>query len=283
MDDRAQGNGPNPLRDSRARHIRRRPFTAGLAAAALAELLPDPTVSRDATAAEPVEVDLLTSVALTSALNELAPQFERASGDKLVIGYSLIADIRKRVLNGETADVIMLSRPVMDELRQHNKIVPDSIVNVAGTAVAVAVRAGAAKPDISSVAAFKRTLLAARSVVYADPANGGASGVYFARILERLGIAEQMRAKAVLVPGAQAAEVVARGGAEIGIGQTSEIMPVAGAQLVGPFPAELASTTLFAAGVGTDAKEPDAAKALIRFLSGPVAAPVFREKGFQPG
>jgi molybdate transport system substrate-binding protein len=263
--------------------MKRRALTAGLAAAASAGLLPCLAVSPDATAAAPVEVELLTSVALTSALNELAPQFDRASGDKIVIGYSLIADIRKRILNGETADVIMLSRPVMDELQRQNKIVPGSIVNVAGTAVAVAVRAGAAKPDISSVAAFKRTLLAAKSVVYADPAKGGASGVYFAHVLDRLGIAEQMKPKTVLVPGAQAAEVVAKGGAEIGIGQTSEIMPVAGAQLVGPFPAELASTTLFAAGIGTGAKEPNAAKALIRFLIGPAAARVFTEKGFQPG
>jgi molybdate transport system substrate-binding protein len=263
--------------------MRRRRFTAALAATASAGWLPCLTVSLDATAAEAVEVKLLTSVALTSALNELVPQFEHTSGDKLVIGYSLIADIRKRVLNGETADVIMLSRPVMDELQQQNKIVAGSIVNVAGTAVAMAVRAGAVKPDISSVAAFKRTLLAAKSVVYADPAKGGASGVYFAHVLDRLGIAEQMKPKTVLVPGAQAAEVVAKGGAEIGIGQTSEIMPVAGAQLVGPFPAELASTTLFAAGIGTGAEEPNAAKALIRFLIGPAAARVFTEKGFQPG
>src|SRR5271163_32779 len=173
----------------------RRPFTAGLAVTVSAGLLPCLIVSFDAIAAEAVEVKLLTSVALTSALNELAPQFERTSGDKLAIGYSLIADIRKRVLNGETADVIMLSRPVMDELQQQNKIVPGSVVNVAGTAVAVTVRAGAAKPDISSVAAFKRTLLATKSVVYADPAKGGASGVYFARVLDRLGIAEQMKAK----------------------------------------------------------------------------------------
>lgn len=263
--------------------MKRRPFTTGLAVMASAGLLSFLRVSLDAAVAEAAEVKLLTSVALTSAFSELAPQFEHSSGDKLAVGYSLIADIRKRVLNGETADVIMLSRPVMDELQKHDRIVPGSIVNVAGTAVAVAVRAGTAKPDISSVAAFKRTLLAAKSVVYADPAKGGASGVYFAHVLERLGIAEQMKPKTVLVPGAQAAEIVAKGGAEIGIGQTSEIMPVAGAQLVGPFPAELASTTVFAAGIGVGAKDPSAAEALIRFLTGPVAAPVFREKGFQPG
>jgi molybdate transport system substrate-binding protein len=226
---------------------------------------------------------MLTSVAVTSALNELAPQFERVSGDKLSIGYSLIADIRKRVLNGETADVIMLSRPVMEELQAKDKIVPGSIVNVAGTAVAVAVRAGAPKPDISTIAAFKSTLLAAKSVVYADPAKGGASGVYFAHVLDRLGIAEQMKPKTILVPGAQAAEVVAKGEAELGIGQTSEIMPVTGAQLVGPFPAELANTTMFAAGIGVGSGETKAAHALIQFLTGPAAASVFKGKGFQPG
>jgi molybdate transport system substrate-binding protein len=225
----------------------------------------------------------LTSVAVASALSELAPQFERMSGDKLLIGYSLIADIRKRVLNGETADVIMLSRPVMDELQQHGKIVPGSIANVAGTAVAVAVRAGAPKPDISTVAAFKRALLAAKSVVYADPAKGGASGVYFAHVLDRLGIAGQMKPKTILVPGAQAAEVVAKGEAELGIGQTSEIMPVAGAQLVGPFPTELANTTMFAAGIGIGTSETKAAHGLIQFLTGPIAASVFKGKGFQPG
>jgi molybdate transport system substrate-binding protein len=226
---------------------------------------------------------MLTSVAVTSALNELAPQFERVSGDKLSIGYSLIADIRKRVLNGETADVIMLSRPVMEELQAKDKIVPGSIANVAGTAVAVAVRAGAPKPDISTIAAFKTTLLAAKSVVYADPAKGGASGVYFAHVLDRLGIGEQMKPKAILVPGAQAAEVVAKGEAELGIGQTSEIMPVTGAQLVGPFPAELANTTMFAAGIGVGSGETKAAHALIQFLTGPAAASVFKGKGFQPG
>jgi molybdate transport system substrate-binding protein len=263
--------------------MRRRSFTAGLAATATAGPLLCAKVSLDARAAGAVEIRMLTSVALTSALNELAPHFEHISGDKLVIGYSLIADVRKRVLNGETADVIMLSRPVMDELQQKKKIIPGSIVNVAGTAVAVAVRSGAAQPDISTVAAFKRTLLAAKSVVYADPAKGGASGVYFAHVLQRLGIAAQMKAKTVLVPGAQAAEFVAEGKAELGIGQTSEITPVAGAELVGPFPAELANTTMFAAGIGTGSKETEAANALIRFLTGPAADSVFREKGFQPG
>ena len=229
------------------------------------------------------EVKVLTSVALTSALDELASQFERATGNKLTIGYSLIADIRKRILDGESADVIILSRPVMDELQKQDKFAAGSIVNVAGTAVSVAARAGAPKPDITSVDAFKSSLLAAKSIVYADPAKGGASGVYFARVLDRLGIAEQMKAKTILVPGAQAADVVAKGEAELGVAQASEIVPVAGAQLVGPLPGEYASMTVFTAGIGAGSKALDAAKALIQFLTGPTAAPVFKSKGFEPG
>ncbi len=165
--------------------------------------------------AQAAELRVLTSVALTSALDELAPVFENATGNKVTIGYSLIADVRKRILDGETADVIILSRPVMDELQKQDKFAANSLVNVAGTPVSVAARASAPKPDISSVDAFKHTLLAARSIVYADPAKGGASGVYFARVLDRLGIAEQMKGKTILVPGAQAAEVVARGEAPV--------------------------------------------------------------------
>jgi molybdate transport system substrate-binding protein len=233
--------------------------------------------------AEPVEIKVLTSVALTSTMDELAPQFERATGNKLNIGYSLIADIKKRILAGETADVIILSRPVMDDLQKQDKLAPGTIVNVAGTAVAIAVRTGAPKPDISSADALKRSLLEAKSIVYADPAKGGASGVSFAKVIDRLGIAEQLKSKTILVPGAQAADVVAKGEAEIGVGQTSEIVPVAGAQLVGPLPGDLGSVTAFAAGIGAGSKAPEAAKALIQFLTGPTAAPVFTSKGLQPG
>jgi molybdate transport system substrate-binding protein len=206
-------------------------------------------------------------------LDELAPAFEKATGHKLNIGYSLIADVRRRILDGETADVIILSRPVMDELQTRDKFAANSLVNVAGTPVSVAARIGAPKPDIHSVEAFKHTLLTARSIAYSDPAKGGASGGYFASVLDRLGIAEQMKGKTILVPGAQAAEVVARGEAELGIGQASEIVPIAGAQLVGPLPGELASATIFTARIGAGSKSPEAAKAFIKFLTGPEAAP----------
>jgi len=163
-----------------------------------------------ATAGGAAEIKVLTSVALTSALNQVAPNFEQATGNKLNISYSLIADIRKRMLEGEAADVIILSRPVMDELDKQQKFASGSMTNVAGTPVALAIRAGSPKPDISTVEALKRTLLDAKSIVYADPAKGGASGVYFAHVLNRLGIADQLKSKTILVPGPQAAELLRR-------------------------------------------------------------------------
>jgi molybdate transport system substrate-binding protein len=258
-------------------------FAPGLAVAMVAGLLFSSIAAIEGAVAEPAEVTVLTSVALTSALDELAPQFERTTGNKLKIGYSLIADIKKRIIAGETADVIILSRPAMDDLQKQDKFVPGSIADVVGTPVAVAVRVGAPKPDISSADALKRSLLAAKSIVYADPAKGGASGVHFAHVVDQLGIAEQLKSKTILVPGAQAADTVAKGEAEIGVALTSEIVPVSGAQLVGPLPVELGSMTEFTAGIGASSKAAEAAKSLILFLTGPAAAPVFKSKGLQPG
>ena len=234
-----------------------------------------------ATVGNAAEIKVLSSVALTSALNQIAPNFEQATGNKLNIGYSLIADIRKRMLDGETADVIILARPVMDELDKQEKFTSGSITNIAGTPVALAIRAGTPKPDISNT--LKSTLLAAKLIAYADPAKGGAAGVYFARVVDRLGIADQLKSKTILVPGAQAPELVAKGEAEIGIAQTSEIVPVVGAEGLGPLPGEFASTTAFAAGIGATTKSPEVARSLIQFLTGPVARPVLSAKGFQPG
>jgi molybdate transport system substrate-binding protein len=233
--------------------------------------------------AHAAEVKVLTSVALTAALNELAPVFEKTTGDKLTIVYGLAAEMRKRVLDGESADVIMITRPMMDDLQKQNKLAANSLINVVGTPVALAARAGAPKPDIGTVEAFKRTLLAAKSIVYADPAKGGVSGIVFAHALDRLGIADQMKAKTILVPGAQGPEMVAKGEAELAAAQGSEIVPVTGAQLLGPLPGELASTTVFSAAIGAESKSPAAAKALIEFLTSPQVAPQFKAKGFEPG
>ena len=228
------------------------------------------------------EVKVLTSVALTSVLNELGPTFEKKTGDKVVIEYDLAANLKKRILDGERADVIILTRSMMEDLLKTNKIAADGLVNVAGTPVALAARAGAPKPDIRSVETFKQTLLSARSIVYADPAKGGLSGIVAAKAIERLGIAQQMKGKTILVPGAQTADVVAKGDAELGIAQASEIVPFAGVQLVGPLPSDLGSMTLFTAGIGAESDKVEPAKRLIKFLTGVDAAPTFRAKGFEP-
>jgi molybdate transport system substrate-binding protein len=231
--------------------------------------------------ANAAEIKVLSFVALTSALDELAPVFERTSGNKLVVDYGVAAQLKEQFLAGAAADVLILTRQLMDDLQKQGNVTAGSLTNLGGTAVAVAVRAGAPKPDISSVEAFKRALVSVKSVVYADPAKGGASGVYFSRIVDRLGLTEQLKAKTILVPGAQAAEVVARGEAELGIAQTSEIVPVSGAELLGPFPGEIASVTVFTAGINAGSKMPEANKALIQFLTGPVAASILKSKGFE--
>jgi molybdate transport system substrate-binding protein len=246
-------------------------------AAALAALMLSGAIAHAA------EVKVLTSVALKSVLDELAPVFEKKTGDKLVIDYGLAAELKKRIEGGERADLIILTRAMMEDLLKQNKLTADGLVNIAGTPVAVAARAGAAKPDIRTVEAFKAALLATKSIVYADPAKGGLSGVVAARAIERLGIAEQMKAKTILVPGAQSGDVVAKGEAELGIAQASEIVPVAGAQLVGPLPGELAVMTRFTGGIGAESGSVPAVKALIEFLTGPEAAPSFKAKGFEAG
>ena len=236
-----------------------------------------------ATVGHATEVKVFTSVALTAAFNEISPIFEQKTGHKLVIDYNLAAVQQKRLVDGDRADVIILTRSMMEDLAKEKKLAPGNLVNVAGTPVALAVRAGVPKPDISTVDAFKQTLLSARSISYADPAKGGLSGVVASKAIERLGIAEQMKAKTTLVPGAQSPDLVAKGEVELGIAQASEIVPTAGTQLVGPLPGELGSMTLFTGGVGAETQSAAAAKAFIDFLSGPEAAPHFKSKGFQTG
>jgi molybdate transport system substrate-binding protein len=255
-------------------------YSANVATAiGLAILLPSLTAASAVSAAE---LKVMSTVAMSATLDELKPKFEAATGNKVTIVYSVIADLRKRIQEGETADVMILSRAALDDLQGQGKVVSGSIVNLASSYVAIAVRAGAAKPDVGSVDALTRTLLAAKSIVYADPAKGGASGVYFAKVLDRLGITDQMKSKTILVPGAQAAEVVARGEAEMGVAQASEIVPIAGAQLVGPLPGDLNNVTVFSAGIGPATKDPAAAKAFIEHVTGPVGAGVLKSKGLDP-
>jgi molybdate transport system substrate-binding protein len=235
------------------------------------------------TAGRAAELKVFASVALSSVLNELSPAYEKKTGDKLVITYRVAAELMKRMTDGEAVDVVILTRAMIDDLQKQNKVAAGSAVNIAGTPVSVVAKAGAPKPDISSVESFKQALLTAKSVSYSDPAKGGLSGVVAQRAIERLGIATQMSGKTVLVGGAQAAVAVAKGEAELGIAQASEIVPVAGVQVIGPLPGDLASTTVFAGGIGADSASAESAKALIDFLAGREAAPPFKAHGFEPG
>jgi len=235
-----------------------------------------------APAAHAAEVTVMSTVALTPTLSELTPKYESSTGNKLVIVYSTIADLKKRIEAGETADVMILSRPALDDLQIHGKVTEGSIANVGSSYVAIGVRSGAPQPDISTAEKLRAALLAVKSISYADPAKGGASGVYFAKVLDRLGIADQMKSKTVLVPGAQAGELVAKGEVEMGVAQASEIASVPGAQVVGPLPGDLNNATVFAVGVGSTNRDPAPAKSLIELLTGPTGAAVLKSKGMDP-
>jgi len=235
-----------------------------------------------AIAAHGAELKVMSTVALTPTLEELTPKYENSSGNRLTIVYSTIAELKKRIEAGETADVMILSRPALEDLQTKGQVSPGSIANVGSSYVAIGIRAGAPKPDISTAEKLKEALLATKSISYADPAKGGASGVYFAKVIDRLGIADQMKSKTVLVPGAQAGELVAKGEVEMGVAQASEIAAVPGAQVVGPLPGDLNSAIIFAVGIGSASKDPGAAKSLIELLTGPTGAAVLKSKGMDP-
>jgi len=225
----------------------------------------------------------MATVGAKSVLDELVPAFERASGNKVVMVYDVAAVLKKRVLDGETADLLLLTRSALEDLQKQNKLMPGSLTNVAHTPMSTAVRAGAPKPDISSVEALKRTLLAARSITYPDPAIGAASGVYFAHVLDRLGLTEAVRTKTVLAnPQMSPATVLTKGDAELAVTEASGLAPVSGVQLVGPLPGELAFAITLAAGVGADSTSPKVAESFIQFFKGPASVPILKSNGLEP-
>ena len=237
-----------------------------------------------ASCADAADIKVLATTAMKAALDALAPQFAAATAHTARIAYGPSGALAKRVADGEAHDLVILAGGIDDLIRQ-GRVVPASRTDVARTRIGVAVRKGAAKPDISSPDAFRRALLAARSVAFAGPASGGASGVYLVGMLERLGIAAEVNAKARFArggPDGMVSALVAAGEAEIGLQQISEIMSVDGVDLVGPLPDGLQTVTVYAAGILVKAKQPDAAATLVAFLRTPAAAAVFRAKGLEP-
>jgi molybdate transport system substrate-binding protein len=228
-------------------------------------------------------IKVISGGAFKQVLNALAAQYEKESGNKLDVVYQTVGQHLELIRSGkEEFDVAVLTPDAIEGLVREGKVVAGTSAALAKVGVGVMVKAGAPKPDIATVEAFKRTLLAAKSVAYIDPKAGGSSGIYVAALLQRLGIADQVNAKAVLVHGGAVADHIADGEAEIGIHQISEILPVAGVTLVGPLPAEIQNFTVYAAGVSTGAKDAAAAHTLVKFLSGPHAQPIVEAKGMQP-
>jgi len=230
-----------------------------------------------------VEITVYSSIGVRSAAEDLFRQFETASGHKLAVTWGTAPMLVKRIESGDSADVLILSRAGVDTLLKQGKISPGSDVTLAGSGVAIAVKAGTPKPDISTPEALRETLLKTKSIAYSEPSAGGASGVYFAKLLERMGIAERMKPKTKYPPaGGFSAELLMTGEAELAVQQKPELLHVAGTEIVGFLPGDLNLVTEFAAGVMPGSKNGDAAKALIKMLRSPEAKEAFRTKGLDP-
>lgn len=235
-----------------------------------------------ALSAEAADVKVLSANGMREVMEDLGPKFERATGNRLAIAFATLGVIVKRVEGGETADVVIIPRQGIDQLVKDGKANAVTVTVLARAGIGVIVRKGAPKPGISTPEALTRALLAAKSITYLDPAAGGTSGVHFAGVLDRLGIAAEMKPKTVLHPTAQAAgALVATGKAEIGINLIQELMPLPGIDLVGPLPGDLQNTLVFTAAIMNDAKDTGAAKALIEFLRTPEAAVAIKAKGME--
>ena len=233
--------------------------------------------------ASAAEIKVFSTIGVQSALEELAPQFEKASGHKLNITWATAAILVKRVQGGESADLMVLTKQGLDALTKDNKASTGPDAAFASSGIAMVVKKGAPKPDISTPESFKQTLLNAKAIAYSDPAHGGASGVYLAKLLERMGIAEQMKPKTRHPPpSGNTALLVLNGEADLAIQQEPEVISVAGVDLVGPLPAELNNITIYAAGVGAGTQQAEAANALIKFLHTPEAQAVVKAKGLKP-
>lgn len=233
--------------------------------------------------ANAAEVKVFSTIGVQAALEELAPKFEKASGHKLTITWGTAALLVKRVQAGESADLLVLTKQSLDALSKDGKASPGSDAVFASSGMGLVVKQGTPKPDISTPEAFKQTLLKAKAIAYSNPAYGGASGVYLAKLLERMGIADEMKAKTKHPPASgNAAVLVVNGEADLAIQQEPEVISVAGVALVGPLPGDLNNITVYAAGVGSGSKQADAAKALIKFLHTPEAKAVFKARGLKP-
>lgn len=224
------------------------------------------------------EINVIASNAVREPYRELVPIFEKATGHKVAIDWGGTVDIVRRIGGGEVADIVIIPAARIDDFVASGKLA--SRIDVARSGVGAAVRAGAGRPDISSAEGLKATLLAAKSIVL----SSGPSSFYLPTLFQRMGIAEQIKPKIIQIgPGLPVGAAVARGEGELGFTQMSELMSVPGIDYLGPLPAEVQLITVFSAGVHVAARAPDAARALLKFLTAPEAAPILKAHGMDPG
>jgi molybdate transport system substrate-binding protein len=234
--------------------------------------------------ASAAEVRVMISGGLSAAYNALVPEFEKATGHKVMTAYgpsmgTTVNAIPVRLERGEPADVLIMVGYALDDLAKNGKVIADSRVELVRSGIGIAVKSGSPHPDISSADSIKRALLSAKTIAYSD----SASGVYVSTAMfAKLGIVEEMKDKARKIPATPVGEIVAKGNAEIGFQQISELKPVEGIDIVGPLPADLQQFTVFSAGIATVSKEPDAGKALIKFLASPAARDEIIKSGMEP-
>ena len=229
------------------------------------------------------ELSVYSSIGVRSAAEELFRQFEKQNDNRLAVTWGTAPMLVARIEAGERADVLILSRAGIDTLRKQGKVLPGSDVTLAGSGVAIAVKQGAPRPDIATAEALRDTLLKTKSIAYSEPSAGGASGVYFAKLLERMGIAEQMKPKTKYPPpGGFSAELLLTGEAELAVQQKPELLHVSGVEIVGFLPGDLNVVTEFVAAIMAGSKNAATGTALIDSLRSPAAAAVFRSKGLDP-
>ena len=227
------------------------------------------------------DIKVLTAGAFKPVVTEVVAAFEKQSGHKITVENDTAGALLKRISGGEAFDLVVLTPGALDELTKAGKIAAGSTARLARVAIGVAVKRGAPLPDISTVAAFQSTLLAARAVAYIDPAAGGSSGIYLTQLFEKMGIADRIKPKAVLVPGGLVALRLVNDQADLAIHQISEILAVPGAVLVGPIPAEIQNYTVYSGGLSASAKEADAARALLTALRSDGARDIMKAKGLE--
>ena len=226
------------------------------------------------------EIRVLSTNGVKTVVEELAPQFEKATQHKLAVSFAPAAELKAAIEKGAAFDLAILTAAAIDDLLRQGRLVAATRADIAKSGAGVAIRKGAARPDISTAEAFRRSLLAAKSIAYVGT---GATGANMTRIFERFGIAAEMKAKTRVLSGISAPEAVARGEAELGFTQVSEILPVAGAELAGLLPPEVQVYTIFAAAVGASARQSAAARSFLKVLTEPAAGAVIKAKGMERG